>query len=189
MRWGTPGLTAAALLAVAVPAKAIQFQAVRLPGVQNSVVIRATEQLSKETSTVWGLSFENYRRSTELGLALDSAGGNLLEAEKLACFVKAASTSVAVLRGEKCASACFLIFVAGANKFVAPDALIGVHSAASEGGQETAESMAVTPAMARDGGNLGVPPAIVGKVIETQPGRMEWKSSRWRRGALVSIHQ
>jgi hypothetical protein len=56
-----------------------------------------------------------------------------------------------------------------------PDALIGVHST-SENGQETLASMGFTTAFARDAAAYGVPPAIVGKIVQTEPGRMEWLS-------------
>ncbi|MFL5257711.1 MAG: hypothetical protein ACJ8AI_33500 [Rhodopila sp.] len=47
-----------------------------------------------------------------------------------------------------------------------------MHSAA-ENGAETGTSLAVTMLMARDAAELGVPPAIIGKMVETTPGRLE----------------
>ncbi len=88
-------------------------------------------------------------------------------------FVSAGHLLVAVPTGATCASACFLIFAAGAKRVVAPDALIGVHST-SIGGQETPETLAANMEMARDAAALGVPPEIVGKMVETKPAHMEW---------------
>jgi len=55
----------------------------------------------------------------------------------------------------------------------ASDALVGVHSA-NENQQETDVSLAVTTLMARDAAKDGIPPAIIGKMVETTPGRVEW---------------
>jgi hypothetical protein len=56
---------------------------------------------------------------------------------------------------------------------VAADALIGVHSA-SEAGDETANSLALTTAIAREAAEFGVPPAIIGKLVQTPPKRTTW---------------
>lgn len=81
--------------------------------------------------------------------------------------------SVFVGEASECSSACFLLFAAGSRRIVRPDALIGVHSV-SENGEETEGSMAVTVEMARDLAGLGVPPAIIGKLVQTPPGRATW---------------
>lgn len=109
-----------------------------------------------------------------IGLALDSPGGNLGEAEKLAGTVVRGKLPVLVAQDARCVSACFLLFAAAPLKFAAPDALIGVHSASQSNGQETALTMALTTAMARDAASLGVPDAIVGKMVETVPGGVSW---------------
>ena len=108
-----------------------------------------------------------------MGFMLDSPGGQLAEGVKLATMIQAAQLPVVVGPGATCASACFLLFAAGSSRIVAPDALIGVHSA-SEAGQENTDSMATTTAMARAAADLGVPPQIIGKMVETTPNRMAW---------------
>jgi hypothetical protein len=106
---------------------------------------------------------------------VDSPGGDLFEAEKIAGVVREAAVQVVVPSGSQCSSACFLIFAAAVRRYVAPDALIGVHSASdSESGQETVGSMAVTTAFARTARAFDVPPAIVGKIVSTEPSRMAW---------------
>lgn len=106
-------------------------------------------------------------------LALDSPGGNIVEAETIAEAIVRLHVSTFVGDGSECSSACFLMFAAGSRRIVRPDALIGVHSA-SENGEETKDAMAVTTAIARDLGGLGVPPAIIGKLVQTPPGRASW---------------
>jgi hypothetical protein len=108
-----------------------------------------------------------------IGLALDSQGGNVFEAEKMAGAIRRLDTSILVSDGSECSSACFLLFAAGSRRFVRPDALIGVHSV-SENGKETIDAMALTTAMARDAADLGVPSAIIGKLVQTPPGRTTW---------------
>ena len=105
--------------------------------------------------------------------ALDSPGGNVVEAETLAEAITRLDTSIFVGEGSQCSSACFLLFAAGSRRIVRPGALIGVHSV-SENGEETIGSMAVTTAMARNLAKLGVPPAIIGKLVQTPPGRATW---------------
>jgi hypothetical protein len=106
-------------------------------------------------------------------ITLDSPGGSLTETESLAGLARTMHGAVGVLSGAKCASACFLIFAAGNHRFMAADALIGVHSA-SEHGSETVGSVASTMIIARDAATLGVPPLIIAKMVQTPPGRIEW---------------
>ncbi len=44
----------------------------------------------------------------------------------------------------------------------------------SANGQESPTSMGFTTAFARDAAAYGVPPAIIGKLVQTTPGRMAW---------------
>ena len=108
-----------------------------------------------------------------LGLALDSPGGTVLDGAELARMIRDKGLAVVVPTNSKCASACFLMLAAAPRRLVANDALIGVHSA-NDDGQDTEVAMAMTTAMARTAGELGVPPAIIGKMVATSPSRIEW---------------
>ena len=108
-----------------------------------------------------------------LGIALSSPGGNLVEGVRLATAIRNARL-VTGAQGT-CASACFLIFAAGAKKLVFEGARIGVHSASLHG-VETAESQAVTTWMARQAADFGVPPAIIGRMVTTTAENMAWLS-------------
>jgi hypothetical protein len=156
----------------------MQFATIPLDGNPGAVVIGAVGEiipgdLDRLLAHAGGLP----PTARVLGFALDSPGGNLVEAEKIAYLVRSLQTIVFVVGQARCASACFLIFAAGAKRIFEVTALIGVHSA-SEAGRETAGSMAVTTAMARDAAALGVPPGIIGKMVTTQPGQMEWLTQR-----------
>jgi hypothetical protein len=109
--------------------------------------------------------------SIRLRFVVDSPGGNIAEAEKIALFINKAAAEVAIPSGSQCLSACFLLFAAAAHRFMAPDALIGVHSV-SQNGQETLASMGATTALARDAARYGVPAAIIGKMVLTGPGQI-----------------
>jgi hypothetical protein len=108
-----------------------------------------------------------------IGMAIDSPGGNVLEADDIAAVVRSANLPVIVTTGSECSSACFLIFAAASHRFVGADALIGVHSA-EENGKETPGSMALATAMAREAAEFGVPAAIIGKLVQTPPERATW---------------
>ncbi len=108
-----------------------------------------------------------------LALALDSPGGNVVEGEQLARLIRARGLPVVIPSNSKCISACFLLLAASPRRLAAADALVGVHSA-SEDGQETDTSLAVTTLMARVAAEMDVPPAIIGKMVSTKAASVEW---------------
>jgi hypothetical protein len=109
-------------------------------------------------------------------IRLNSIGGNLLEGAKLSEAVRYAKVATNVGQGAICASACFLIFAAGETKFANYTAQIGVHGASDQSGEETVQSGAATVSMARIAKDLGVPPAIIGRMVVTPPSQMVWLS-------------
>ena len=107
-------------------------------------------------------------------IRLNSEGGNLLEAVKLADAVRFGKMATNVGRDATCASACFLVFAAGNTKFANYDAKIGVHGASDEYGKETVQAEAATVSMARIAKELGVPSEIIGRMVVTPPDEMVW---------------
>jgi hypothetical protein len=107
------------------------------------------------------------------GILLQSPGGNLSEGVRLASTIRDRRITTGV--ANMCASACFLMFAAGANKVVFDNARVGVHSASMHG-VETVTSQAVTTLMARMAAELNVPPAIIGRMVTTPPDQMAWLS-------------
>src|SRR6185437_10016175 len=107
-------------------------------------------------------------------IRLNSVGGNLLEAIKIADVVRKAKIATAVLSGATCASACFIIFAAGNEKYAHYTAALGVHGASEPNGEESVESGAATVSMARVVRELGVPASIIGKMVVTPPDQMVW---------------
>src|SRR6185437_2259253 len=81
------------------------------------------------------------------GIRLDSPGGSILEATKLAEIIRFGRIATVVPNGVKCASACFIVFAAGDPKYVSYSAFVGVHGASDESGRETIEAGAATVSM------------------------------------------
>jgi len=103
---------------------------------------------------------------------LNSTGGNLLEGVKLAGAIRFGKIASVVPNGSTCASACFIAFAAGADKYASYGASIGVHGASEKNGQETEGSNSATVAMAKIVKELGVPADIIGRMVVTTPDQM-----------------
>jgi hypothetical protein len=111
------------------------------------------------------------------GILLNSPGGNVAEGFRLARIVRDAKMAAIVSDGAVCASACFIVFAAGSEKFAGYAARVGVHGAVSDGSQhETDQSRAATIIMARAVKELGVPPGIIGQMVVTPPNQVVWLS-------------
>ena len=89
-------------------------------------------------------------------------------------MIKFGRIATAVLSGSTCASACFIVFAAGNERYAHYSSRVGVHGASDERGQETIQSGAATVTMARVVRDLGVPSSIVGKLVVTPPTDMVW---------------
>ena len=105
-------------------------------------------------------------------LRLNSYGGNLLEAIRVADWVRSAKISTNVGQSATCASACFLIFAAGETKYASMSARIGVHRASEKG----IVSRDATTSMADVAKELDVPWSIIRRMINTPPDEIEWLS-------------
>ncbi|AUC96278.1 hypothetical protein CWS35_20025 [Bradyrhizobium sp. SK17] len=105
---------------------------------------------------------------------LDSPGGSLAEAVKLAGLIRRAKLPTMVAAGSRCASACFIVFAAGNEKFASYDAAIGVHGVSDKFGHETAQTEEATIAMARFASGFGVPPRIIGQMVTTHAHEIAW---------------
>jgi hypothetical protein len=98
-----------------------------------------------------------------------------MASEALAAAIRRLGVPVVVPATGVCASACFILFAASPSRYYIPGVRIGVHSA-TEGGHETLDSMGITTAMARSAAEMGVPDAIIGRMVRTPPGNVAWLS-------------
>src|SRR5262245_46016329 len=71
----------------------------------------------------------NTAKKIVYAVRLNSPGGSLLEGVKLAVLIRNGKIATSVTSGSKCASACFIAFAAGAEKFVNYSGAVGVNGA------------------------------------------------------------
>jgi hypothetical protein len=115
----------------------------------------------------------NTAKRVVYAVRLNSPGGSLLEGVKLAVLIRNGKIATSVTSGSKCASACFIAFAAGTEKFVHYAGAVGVHGASDKSGREVGDA---TVSMARISKELGVPASIIGKMVVTRPREILWLS-------------
>ena len=113
------------------------------------------------------------------GIALNSDGGSPFVAEALGNIIHRMNVSVGVMDGDRCASACFILFASGRTKFVQRAPLIGVHSPRINGYDDSnakAAGMRIELGVAtiKELTFYSVPQAIIDKLISTNPDSMTW---------------
>ena len=90
-------------------------------------------------------------------VSLNSTRGQLGEGALKGAVIKALRLATRVEDGAVCASACFLLFVAGEPRTAHPNSFIDVHKAADNDDRETYKSREATRAMVEFARQLGVP--------------------------------
>ena len=88
------------------------------------------------------------------GIRLNSPGGSLGEGAKLAEIIRYGKIATVVPSGAQCASACFLIFATGPEKYASCTANVCVHGASNQSGLEEGSA---TISMGRAIKELGIP--------------------------------
>ena len=96
------------------------------------------------------------------GMRFNSSGGSLLESVRLAGLIQNAKIATVVANGATCASACFVAFAAGSQKFVGVTASVGIPGVSDGTGQDAGDA---TNSIARVVKELGVPEAIIEKML------------------------
>jgi hypothetical protein len=114
-----------------------------------------------------------FQRGQSPALLLDSPGGNILGALRIASIIQKYHLAVFVPAGSMCASACFLLFAASQSRHASSESQIGVHSA-SLAGDENQASFMIDTIMARSAKGFGVPDGIIGRMVTTKPSDMAW---------------
>lgn len=110
-----------------------------------------------------------------MGVSLDSPGGSIGEALLIADGVQKTEVPTIVGPGDKCVSACFLIFASGKKRFASKDAHIGVHSVVTKGEGENLDAKGITLDLARIATErFNVSPSIIGRMVATPPDRVYW---------------
>jgi len=184
--------SAATLLGIAIaiylgaPASSATIKSV--PGKDRRVVIQIFGQIAAGDADVFinAVKQANAAGKVVESVQLNSTGGSLFEGAKLAAAIKGGKISTSVAQGAVCASACFLAFAAGDPKFAGYGALIGVHKASDKGGRETAASGEATLLMGRFAKDLGVPSAIIARMLSTPAKQIGWLNPQDLRSMGVS---
>jgi hypothetical protein len=109
-------------------------------------------------------------------LSLNSGGGLFLEGIRLAEIVNRFGLATYVEEGAYCASACFLVFAAGKEKFASYSGRIGVHAAKHATGDAVSAAAGIQ-AMGLLLKRLGVSDAITQKMADTPHERVTWLST------------
>lgn len=165
-------LVALALLAAGGPARAMQFKLIAGPDDQTTLVARGMI-LPGDFSQLIGFLDTLAKAQRMALLVVDSPGGLVHEAGKMAVTIHNIGLPVAVARGGICASACTLLFAAAPRRLVGEGARIGVHRA-SLYGTENRDSRYATDGIAVHFENYGVPESIIEKVRATPPDGIAW---------------
>ncbi len=176
-------------LAICFGAPASSATIKSLAGKDRRVIIQIFGQIAAGDADVFISAVKQANAAGKVveSVQLNSAGGNLLEGARLAGAIKVGKISTTVAQGAVCASACFLAFAAGDPKFVGYGALIGVHKAADKGGRETAASGEATLLMARFAKELGVPSAIIARMLSTPSNQIGWLNPQDLQSMRVSM--
>ncbi|WP_145145646.1 hypothetical protein [Roseomonas gilardii] len=157
---------------LARPASGMDFEVVPIrPG---QYALRATgEVLTGDGARFREVLSGIAERGAIILLSLDSPGGNVGAGFEIGELVRARRLETRIGDGARCASICFSIFAAGYGRSAGETALIGVHRAATSG-EDTSAARAKTVEVAEFAARMGVPPAIIGKMVVTQPQDMAW---------------
>lgn len=130
------------------------------------------------------ISSTNDTKRIVVTIRLNSPGGNLLEGVALSEIIKFGRISTSVLGEKTCASACFIAFAAGYEKFANYTARIGVHGVSDAKGEEVGDA---TVTMSRILKTLGVSSSILGKLVVTPPQEIMWLTTDDLRSMNVTM--
>lgn len=115
---------------------------------------------------------------------LDSPGGNLNEAMKLARLIEQSFVSTFVLGGSQCYSACMVLWAAGVQRVVDDESQLGVHRVTVVGsniGVSRLEQVTRPASRVMEDymSRLGIPRKIIDKMNETPPTDMYIIDRAW----------
>lgn len=116
----------------------------------------------------------HWKNREVIALRLSSPGGNMMEGVHIADIVNDNKLATVVVNNTFCASACFIAFAAGHEKYASAHSSLGVHGAANKDGKQDVDSMSATVVMAKILNMMHVPVSVIGKMVITPPEEMVW---------------
>ena len=99
--------------------QALQYDKVALGHASKILLIARGRITDGDTQRLLGFLLSLPASDRVAGIVVDSPGGGLVEAETLAGVIRRAGFPLFVPPGGQCSSACFLLFAAAPNRFVA----------------------------------------------------------------------
>lgn len=114
---------------------------------------------------------------------LDSKGGRVSEALKIAQIVERGLATTVVPSGAQCYSACFIVYAAGSYRVAGGAAALGVHRVALANGRDDSSS-AIALARANDEvksylQSRGMPALVIDHMMRTPPHDLFQFGNRW----------
>ena len=173
-----------ALLACALSGAWLPVAAADIVAFQRGVLIRGTIQPGDYAKLISFVRHpDNYGRFART-VFLDSPGGDLAEAFKIAYLLEKSHAATHVVREARCYSACFILWMSGVSRNVSAGATLGVHRIHVKVGGETIDpSSERFTSIARRVENylaaLGTPRTILDKMNATPSADMFVMSQRW----------
>jgi hypothetical protein len=167
-------VAAAALYAASANAMTYSY---RMAGRQ--IVVNATGEImpnETELMTQWTVTLPVAIQHTPIAaFVFNSTGGNVLEAKRLAVAIRNGDErpNTGVAAGGMCASACVLLWAAGAHKSVAADSRVGVHMT-SLGDDASQTSLLLNGMIGRDLASVGAPASVVAAAVATPGDSIYW---------------
>jgi ATP-dependent protease ClpP protease subunit len=149
------------------------------------IIIHAKGEIGEDQGEAlnawWGTLPPNaasHMRIGKITLALDSPGGSVRGASHFADWIKENKVDTIVPNGAWCASACVIVWGAGAHKSAGETARIGVHGArsmlATNDDRNVSDAAAGTLFVARALADERAPPAVVAAVATTTSDDLHW---------------
>ncbi|WP_341916816.1 hypothetical protein [Polaromonas sp. YR568] len=167
------------LACACLPAAAADIQAY-----QRGVLIRGTIEKGDYDRIIEFVRHpDNYGRFARM-VYLDSSGGDVVEAIKIAHLLDKSYAATHVASGARCYSACFILWMSGVTRHVSSGATLGVHRIhvqLKEGSidQQSAYVSQIARTVENYMSGLGTPRAILDKMNATAPADLFVISPRW----------
>jgi hypothetical protein len=124
---------------------------------------------------------------------LNSPGGDVKAGFDLAMYVRELGIDAVVGKSDVCASICFFVFAAARHRALFTTSKVGVHSVygvsndGRQAGSDAPRAAAITRVMAKLYKALGVPDAIIVKMMTTDGDDMAWLHGADASGWQVEI--
>lgn len=120
-------------------------------------------------------------------VALDSQGGLLVPSLEIGRMIHLREFNTIVIDGDQCASACALIWIAGAKRYLMPQGSVGFHASYLDLGGKQVESGVANALIGRYMTQLELPERAVIYATSAPPSTIRWLTPDGRANAGISF--